>query len=78
MQLMTHAMPWATVRHTTQVIIKVAEGEKPPKPCDEATIARGFDDHLWDVMQKCWDDAEIRPTVTEVMQMLSVPVVVQV
>ncbi|KAN0097713.1 Protein kinase-like domain containing protein [Tylopilus felleus] len=78
LELMTHAMPWATVRHTTQVIIKVAEGEKPPKPCDEATIARGFDDHLWDVMQKCWDDAEIRPTVTEVMQMLSVPVVVQV
>ncbi|KAH0839670.1 hypothetical protein J3R83DRAFT_591 [Lanmaoa asiatica] len=51
LELMTHAMPWATVRHTTQVIIKVASGEKPPRPCDDATIARGFDDHLWKVMQ---------------------------
>jgi hypothetical protein len=70
MQLMTHAMPWATVRHTTQVIIKVASGEKPPRPRDEATIARGLDDHLWQVMQRCWDEAEIRPTVTEIMQLL--------
>ncbi|KAF8450802.1 kinase-like domain-containing protein [Boletus edulis BED1] len=70
LELMTHAMPWATVRHTTQVIIKVADGEKPPRPRDEATIARGLDDHLWEVMQKCWDAAETRPTVTEVIQML--------
>jgi len=70
LELMTHAMPWATVRHTTQVIIKVASGEKPPRPRDEATIARGLDDHLWQVMQRCWDEAEIRPTVTEIMQLL--------
>ena len=67
---MTHAMPWATIRHTTQVIIKVADGEKPPRPCDGATITRGLDDHVWGVMEKCWDQAETRPTVIEVMRML--------
>lgn len=67
---MTHAMPWTTVRHTTQVIIKVAAGEKPPRPRDDATIARGLDDHLWGVMQKCWDEADIRPTISQVIQIL--------
>ncbi|KAF9230516.1 kinase-like domain-containing protein [Melanogaster broomeanus] len=51
LQLMTHATPWCTVRHTTQVIIKVSSGGKPQRPRDDATYARGLDDHLWEVMQ---------------------------
>ncbi|KAF9246932.1 kinase-like domain-containing protein [Melanogaster broomeanus] len=70
LQLMTHATPWCTVRHTTQVIIKVSSGGKPQRPRDDATIARGLDDHLWEVMQKCWDEADKRPTVAELMQTL--------
>ncbi|KIK95129.1 hypothetical protein PAXRUDRAFT_33151 [Paxillus rubicundulus Ve08.2h10] len=70
LQLMTHAMPWSTVRHTTQVIIQVASGKKPPRPIDEATIARGLDDHLWEVMQKCWDEPDKRPIMAHLMQML--------
>ncbi|KAF9246931.1 kinase-like domain-containing protein [Melanogaster broomeanus] len=70
LQLMTHATPWCTVRHTTQVILKVALGEKPQRPRDDATIARGLDDHLWEVMQKCWDEADKRPTMAELMQTL--------
>ncbi|KAF9224289.1 kinase-like protein [Gyrodon lividus] len=70
LQLMTHATPWSTIRHTTQVIIQVASGKKPPRPLDEATIARGLDDHLWEVMQKCWDEADKRPNMTQLIQML--------
>ncbi|KIJ15246.1 hypothetical protein PAXINDRAFT_134116 [Paxillus involutus ATCC 200175] len=70
LQLMTHAMPWSTVRHTTQVIIQVASSKKPPRPTDEATIARGLDDHLWEAMQKCWDEPDKRPIMAPLLQML--------
>ncbi|KIK78962.1 hypothetical protein PAXRUDRAFT_162610 [Paxillus rubicundulus Ve08.2h10] len=64
-ELMTHAT-WSTVRRwhrppTSQVL---------QRPLDEAIIERGFDDHLWEVIQKCWDDPEKRPNTIQLVQML--------
>ncbi|KAH7887898.1 kinase-like domain-containing protein [Phlebopus sp. FC_14] len=70
LELMTHAMPWANIRHTTQVLLKVVEGEKPSRPSDEATIARGLDDHFWEVLEKCWQSSAMRPTMIDILRML--------
>ncbi|KIJ70260.1 hypothetical protein HYDPIDRAFT_23387 [Hydnomerulius pinastri MD-312] len=70
LEIMTHATPWSTIRHTTQVILKVANNEKPPRPTSEAAKARGLDDHLWEVMQKCWDRVDERPTMGQLITML--------
>jgi hypothetical protein len=53
-QLMTHKEPWVSVHLATQVILKVCDGETPPRPTDPVVAERGLDDSLWALLEKCW------------------------
>lgn len=67
---MSHQQPWSHVKFAHSVVIKVANGEKPPRPVDDATVARGLDDKMWDVLEKCWAEPENRPSIEDVLCML--------
>lgn len=54
LELMTHEEPWVSVRLATQVILKVCQGETPPRPTDPGIAERGLDDALWALLEKCW------------------------
>ncbi|KAG2155148.1 kinase-like domain-containing protein [Suillus bovinus] len=54
LELMTHEEPWVSVRMATQVILKVCQGETPPRPTDPVVAERGLDHALWAVLEKCW------------------------
>ncbi|KAG2156432.1 kinase-like domain-containing protein [Suillus clintonianus] len=54
LELMTHEEPWKSVRLATQVILKVCQGETPPRPTDPVVAERGLDDALWALLEKCW------------------------
>lgn len=54
LELMTHEEPWVSVRLATQVILKVCQGETPPRPTDPVVAERGLDDALWALLEKCW------------------------
>ncbi|KAJ8595364.1 kinase-like protein [Rhizopogon salebrosus TDB-379] len=70
LEIMTHNVPWHTIRHTTHVIIKLSKGEMPPRPKDPAAAERGLDDNLWWLIQKCWStNAEERPSTKDVLTM---------
>ncbi|KAH7930251.1 kinase-like protein [Leucogyrophana mollusca] len=75
LELMTHEQPWATVRNTPEVVIRVDKGERPKRPegaVGEAALARGLDDHLWGVMQACWaNDPAQRPRIGDVLRYLT-------
>ncbi|KIM68699.1 hypothetical protein SCLCIDRAFT_104667 [Scleroderma citrinum Foug A] len=70
LELMSHQKPWPLVRLPHHVVLKVAENEKPPKPTDAPTIARGLDDRLWKLLLRCWDEPERRPTMAELLALL--------
>ncbi|KAG2146626.1 kinase-like domain-containing protein [Suillus clintonianus] len=67
LEIMTHEIPWHHIRHTTHVIIKLSRGEMPPRPKDPAASARGLDDRLWLLVQKCWSAPENRPSTRDIL-----------
>ncbi|KAH7930254.1 kinase-like protein [Leucogyrophana mollusca] len=75
LEFMTLAQPWATVRSTTQLIIRVSNGERPERPkgpVGEAAHSRGLDDHLWGLMQRCWaQNPSERPRIGDILSDLS-------
>ncbi|KAF8839137.1 kinase-like protein [Paxillus ammoniavirescens] len=62
-ELMTHAT-WSAVRRWRR------QATVPQRPLEEATIERGFDDHLWEVLQECWDNHDKRPNIRQLVQRL--------
>ena len=69
---MTHEVPWHTIRHTTDVIIKLFTGEMPPRPEDPVVIARGLDDNLWLLTQRCWSTTtKERPSTRDIQELLT-------
>lgn len=72
LELMTHEEPWVSVRLATQVILKVCQGETPPRPTDPVVVKRGLDDALWALLEKCWCmNMHNRPTMKEIASCLS-------
>ena len=67
---MSHQRPWPLIRLPHHVVLKVADGERPPRPSDAATIDRGLDDGLWELLLRCWDDPVLRPTMADVLASL--------
>ncbi|KAG0705465.1 kinase-like domain-containing protein [Suillus ampliporus] len=70
LEIMTHEVPWHNIRHTTHVIIKLSRGEMPPRPKDPAVSARGLDENLWWLVQRCWSAPENRPSTGEILALL--------
>ncbi|KAF9241786.1 kinase-like protein [Melanogaster broomeanus] len=64
LQALSGQMPFPT-SNTHQVIIKVSQGERPPRvACWDGTA---ISDDLWAFIVKCWDDVQLRrPSSAEV------------
>ncbi|KAH7904140.1 hypothetical protein BJ138DRAFT_1167071 [Hygrophoropsis aurantiaca] len=77
LELLTHEQPWATVRNTPQVVIRISQNRRPTRPAGsvgEAALERGLDDHIWNLIQACWvTEPEKRLTIAEVKQALTPP-----
>ena len=68
---MTHAQPYANIKHTTEVVIRSSRGEKPPRPSEARIVQRGLDDQLWKLLNECWNVLpSSRPPIAEVLNKL--------
>ena len=66
---MTGDQPFAEVRRTTEVLIKIQSGECPMRPIGEEVRARGLDDILWRILLRCWaKNPEDRPDLYQIIQ----------
>ncbi|KAJ7719280.1 kinase-like domain-containing protein [Mycena metata] len=68
-EMHTRARPFNNTRHSTDVILLVATGHRPPRPSREQSPQ--LTDELWDVIQMCWkQDWKERPTMPVVLALL--------
>ncbi|KAJ7681156.1 hypothetical protein B0H14DRAFT_3062462 [Mycena olivaceomarginata] len=57
-QILTHEQPYNNIKHTTEVVIRSAKGEHPPRPRDVRVVQRVL----------CWaTEPSQRPTIQEVL-----------
>ncbi|KDQ64686.1 hypothetical protein JAAARDRAFT_28325 [Jaapia argillacea MUCL 33604] len=71
LELITHDQPFSYVKHTTEVVVKVSLGGSPRRPTDPTMVARGLDDNLWHLMERCWEkDRTRRPTIGDVLKVI--------
>lgn len=50
-------------------VVVMAQGERPPRPTHPILTER-----IWSLIQRCWQhDPDLRPEVTEVLQILLTP-----
>ncbi|KAJ7833647.1 kinase-like domain-containing protein [Mycena olivaceomarginata] len=50
LEIFTHEQPYNNIKHTTEVVIRSAKGEKPLRPTEDKVIQRGLDDDMsWSV-----------------------------
>lgn len=67
---MTGDKPFNHLRHPVSVILQRRDGLKPVRPGPEVT-ARGLDDKMWALMERCWvDEPDARPTIQEILDEL--------
>ncbi|KAJ7904313.1 kinase-like domain-containing protein [Mycena olivaceomarginata] len=50
LEIFTHEQPYNNIKHTTEVVIRSAKGEHPPRPADPKVLARGLDDKVWELL----------------------------
>jgi len=66
LELVTRRLPWEEVKELSQIVLKVAQGQRPPLPDN------GLPSQLRDLIQRCWaHDAGERPTFDEIAQALA-------
>jgi len=71
LELMTHKRPFAMVP-TRRIAIVLLNKERPERPDEPEVRARGLDNKLWAILQRCWaEEAEDRPKIEEVLAELS-------
>lgn len=71
LEILTHQQPYANIKHTTEVVIKTAQGVYPIRPSDPSVVQRGLDDNLWALVNKCWHrEPSARPTIHDIIQNL--------
>jgi len=59
---------------TPQAMIKVINNEHPERPRDYDAVARGLDDGMWGLMERCWDtEPSRRPVVADLVSSLHLP-----
>ncbi|KAJ7276197.1 kinase-like domain-containing protein [Mycena haematopus] len=69
LEIFTHEQPYNNIKHTTEVVIRSAKGEHPPKPTDPKVIRRGLDDNMWRLLSQCWaTEPSQRPTIQQVLE----------
>jgi hypothetical protein len=63
LQVLTGKVPYYDCRSDHHVTVKILRGNKPARP-----EIPHIEDSLWDFIQKCWLDAERRPSANEVLE----------
>lgn len=51
---MTGEHPFKEIRRAASVPVAVSNGQHPARPSDLSLVARGLDDGLWALLNKCW------------------------
>lgn len=73
LELMTTAHPFSYIKRSPLVLKALMTGERPRRPEDPMYVARGLDDAMWALLQRCWrEEPEQRPTIDEVLEVLPV------
>ncbi|KAJ7765638.1 kinase-like domain-containing protein [Mycena metata] len=68
LELLTHEQPHNQIKHTTEVVIRAARGEQPPRPASQEVSERGLDDKLWVLLRRCWaGEPSQRPTIQDIL-----------
>ncbi|KAF7433209.1 hypothetical protein PC9H_005159 [Pleurotus ostreatus] len=71
LEVLTHKQPFNHIKHTTEVVIRSARGDRPIRPTDQRVLERGLDDNLWMLLNQCWAlEATDRPDIQELIQRL--------
>ena len=71
---MTGSEPFANIKRQPEVLMRMLRGERPVRPTDPEVVARGLDDKMWGILERCWAHApEDRPTIEEVLAELPNP-----
>ncbi|KAJ7342846.1 TKL/TKL-ccin protein kinase [Mycena albidolilacea] len=72
LEIFMHEQPYNNIKHATEVVIRSAKGEKPPRPTANKVIRRGLDDDMWELLCFCWaTEPSQRPTIQQVLDLLS-------
>ncbi|KAJ7047567.1 kinase-like domain-containing protein [Mycena alexandri] len=70
LEIFTHEQPYNNIKHTTEVVIRSAKGEHPPRPTSEAVLRRGLNDDMWILLNNLWNpEPSQRPTIEQVLAM---------
>ncbi|KAF5345547.1 hypothetical protein D9758_012005 [Tetrapyrgos nigripes] len=71
LELLTHAPPYASIKHPQEVVLVKNQRDSPPKPTDARVIERGLDKHLWTLLVECWNRIPgARPGIEEILESL--------
>ncbi|KAJ7878760.1 kinase-like domain-containing protein [Mycena olivaceomarginata] len=71
-EILTGKIPFHELRNDMAVMMRVSQGYRPPQP--KAYSCTTALDGLWELMQKCWEqDAQMRPTASEIVDCLTGP-----
>ncbi|KAG1726993.1 kinase-like domain-containing protein [Suillus paluster] len=65
LQVMTGQQPYADARNDDQVTDLIGKGKKPTRP-----LSPRIADCLWEVIDRCWNDVERRPSADQVVGFL--------
>ncbi|KAF7352965.1 Mitochondrial distribution and morphology protein 10 [Mycena venus] len=68
LEIFTHEQPYNNIKHTTEVVIRSAKGEHPPRPTDARAIQRGLDDNLWALLASGRVGASMHPFASYVLR----------
>ena len=69
---MTGEHPFSHIKRTSEVLIRMQQGDRPRRPTDPEIVARGLDDNLWRLLEQCWqEDPAVRPKIEEVLSRLT-------
>ncbi|KAF8341745.1 kinase-like domain-containing protein [Amanita rubescens] len=60
LELLTHEMPYTSIRNNLQVVAMKQENQPPDRPQDERVIERGLDQTMWDLLCRCWSEESTR------------------
>ncbi|KLO11007.1 kinase-like protein [Schizopora paradoxa] len=65
LEIMTGEAPFNHIKMDTEVPLAISKGGRPNRP--ENDLARGLDDHLWELVERCWaQNPDDRPNIFDV------------
>ncbi|KAJ7781460.1 kinase-like domain-containing protein [Mycena metata] len=69
LEIFTHEQPYNNIKHTTEVVIRSAKGEHPPRPISEPVLRRGLNEKMWILLNNLWNpEPSQRPTIEQVLE----------